>query len=87
MVSYSDGKIMILVRPSLIFRQGPTYCKVRLFRYLYRFTMANLRTLIRGAEEQLRMNDCYYDKKDWRACKSEVRVEPQPQCFERTVPA
>ena len=23
-------------------------------------------------EEQLRMNDCYYDKKDWRACKTEV---------------
>ncbi|KAJ9606888.1 hypothetical protein H2200_008898 [Cladophialophora chaetospira] len=31
------------------------------------------------ADEQLRMNDCYYDKKDWRACKTEVGVEPQPQ--------
>jgi hypothetical protein len=25
------------------------------------------------AEEQFRMNDCYYAKKDWRACKEEVR--------------
>ena len=25
-------------------------------------------------EEQLRMNDCYYDKKDWRACKKEVSL-------------
>ncbi|KIV84388.1 hypothetical protein PV11_00171 [Exophiala sideris] len=29
------------------------------------------------ADEQLRMNDCYYEKKDWRACKNEVSVEPQ----------
>ncbi|KAK6371612.1 hypothetical protein LTS17_008864 [Exophiala oligosperma] len=25
-----------------------------------------------AAEEQLRMNDCYYDKKDWRLCRNEV---------------
>jgi hypothetical protein len=24
------------------------------------------------SEEQLQMNDCYYDKKDWRACRKEV---------------
>ncbi|EXJ80801.1 hypothetical protein A1O3_07085, partial [Capronia epimyces CBS 606.96] len=29
------------------------------------------------AEEQLRMNDCYYEKKDWRACKREVSVGSQ----------
>ena len=29
--------------------------------------------LTQEADEQLRMNDCYYDKKDWRACKFEVR--------------
>lgn len=23
-------------------------------------------------EEQLKLNDCYYDKKDWRICKKEV---------------
>jgi hypothetical protein len=23
-------------------------------------------------EEHLKMNDCYYDKKDWRVCKKEV---------------
>jgi hypothetical protein len=23
-------------------------------------------------EEQLKMNDCYYDKKDWRSCRKEV---------------
>jgi hypothetical protein len=28
-------------------------------------------------EEQLRMNDCYYEKKDWRVCRKEVSVEPQ----------
>lgn len=22
--------------------------------------------------EQLKMNDCYFDKKDWRSCKKEV---------------
>ena len=27
---------------------------------------------IRFTEEQLKLNDCYYDKKDWRACKKEV---------------
>lgn len=25
-----------------------------------------------GTEEQLKMNDCYYDKKDWRSCQKEV---------------
>jgi len=24
--------------------------------------------------ENTKMNDCYFDKKDWRACKNEVRV-------------
>ncbi|EHY59009.1 hypothetical protein HRR81_005932 [Exophiala dermatitidis] len=33
------------------------------------------------AEEQLRMNDCYYDKKDWRACKNEM--EAFRQCWKR----
>ena len=23
-------------------------------------------------DEQLKMNDCYYDKKDWRLCRKEV---------------
>lgn len=23
-------------------------------------------------EEQTKLNDCYFDKKDWRACKNEV---------------
>ncbi|EXJ90357.1 hypothetical protein A1O1_03456, partial [Capronia coronata CBS 617.96] len=32
-------------------------------------------------EEQLRMNDCYYDKKDWRACKNEM--EAFRQCWKR----
>jgi hypothetical protein len=27
-----------------------------------------------GAAEQLKMNDCYFDKKDWRSCKKEVRL-------------
>lgn len=25
-----------------------------------------------STEEQLKMNDCYYDNKDWRICKKEV---------------
>jgi hypothetical protein len=28
--------------------------------------------LLNGLDEQLKMNDCYYDKKDWRACRKEV---------------
>lgn len=40
--------------------------------------------LIIEAEEQLRMNDCYYDKKDWRACKTEVGVKPQRRCFAKS---
>lgn len=26
------------------------------------------------SEEQFKMNDCYYAKKDWRACKEEMEV-------------
>lgn len=29
-------------------------------------------SLTGGEEEQLKMNDCYYDNKDWRACRKEV---------------
>jgi cytochrome c oxidase assembly factor 4 len=25
------------------------------------------------ADENAKMTDCYYEKKDWRACKEEVR--------------
>ena len=25
-----------------------------------------------NTEEQLKMNDCYFEKKDWRACKKDV---------------
>ncbi|EEH19807.2 hypothetical protein PABG_02066 [Paracoccidioides brasiliensis Pb03] len=28
------------------------------------------------AAEQLKVNDCYFEKKDWRACKKEPFVEP-----------
>jgi hypothetical protein len=31
-----------------------------------------LLTNICAAEEQLKLNDCYYEKKDWRVCKKEV---------------
>jgi len=33
------------------------------------------------AEEQLRMNDCYYEKKDWRICRNEM--EAFRQCWKR----
>jgi len=33
------------------------------------------------AEEQLRMNDCYYEKKDWRVCRNEM--EAFRQCWKR----
>lgn len=29
-------------------------------------------------DEQLRMNDCYYDNKDWRVCKKEVSRSCNP---------
>lgn len=31
--------------------------------------------LITSSDEQTRMNDCYFEKKDWRACKAEVCVQ------------
>ncbi|KAH0837009.1 hypothetical protein FOPE_04863 [Fonsecaea pedrosoi] len=39
------------------------------------------RALMAETEEQLRMNDCYYEKKDWRACKAEM--EAFRQCWKR----
>lgn len=27
-------------------------------------------------DEQTRMNDCYFEKKDWRACSKEVGILP-----------
>lgn len=32
-------------------------------------------------DEQLRMNDCYYDTKDWRVCKKEM--EAFRECWKR----
>jgi len=31
-------------------------------------------------DEQLRMNDCYYDTKDWRVCRKEVSSSCIPKC-------
>lgn len=28
------------------------------------------------AEENTKLNDCFYEKKDWRACKDEVCLVP-----------
>lgn len=28
--------------------------------------------ILTDAAEQLKMNDCYFEKKDWRSCKKEV---------------
>ncbi|KAL2218098.1 hypothetical protein M432DRAFT_657236 [Thermoascus aurantiacus ATCC 26904] len=33
------------------------------------------------AAEQLKMNDCYYEKRDWRACKKEM--EAFRECWKR----
>ncbi|GAB7339259.1 hypothetical protein MBLNU457_5914t1 [Dothideomycetes sp. NU457] len=33
------------------------------------------------SEENTRLNDCFYEKKDWRACKSEM--EAFKQCWKR----
>ncbi|KAH8703660.1 hypothetical protein BGW36DRAFT_423212 [Talaromyces proteolyticus] len=33
------------------------------------------------AAEQLTMNDCYYDKRDWRSCKKEM--EAFRECWKR----
>ena len=29
-------------------------------------------------DENAKLTDCYFEKKDWRACKEEVRFEHQP---------
>jgi hypothetical protein len=29
--------------------------------------------LTQGTEENTKMNDCYFEKKDWRVCRDEVR--------------
>jgi len=29
-----------------------------------------------NAEENTKLNDCFYEKKDWRACKDEVGLLP-----------
>lgn len=36
------------------------------------FDRDHYRGELTSADEQLKMNDCYYDKKDWRACRKEV---------------
>jgi DNA-binding ferritin-like protein (Dps family) len=40
--------------------------------------------LIEGdAEENTKLNDCFYEKKDWRACKNEVGglpIDSQESC-------
>jgi hypothetical protein len=28
-------------------------------------------------DENMKMTDCYYEKKDWRLCKAEVRSSPK----------
>lgn len=33
------------------------------------------------ADENLKLNDCYFDKRDWRACKDEM--EAFKQCWKR----
>ncbi|KAL6152103.1 hypothetical protein ACJQWK_04848 [Exserohilum turcicum] len=33
------------------------------------------------ADENAKLTDCYYDKKDWRACKQEMEIFRQ--CWER----
>ncbi|KAK4110844.1 hypothetical protein N656DRAFT_781152 [Canariomyces notabilis] len=35
------------------------------------------------ADENAKLTDCYYEKKDWRACKDEV-CRPQDLWFRRT---
>jgi hypothetical protein len=37
------------------------------------------------SEEQLKMNDCYSDHKDWRACKKDVSVESPTPLYPRKV--
>ncbi|KAI9758882.1 MAG: hypothetical protein M4579_002766 [Chaenotheca gracillima] len=40
------------------------------------------------AEENTKMNDCYFEKKDWRACKREVNphVPSDPRKLLRNIP-
>jgi hypothetical protein len=32
----------------------------------------------------MKMTDCYYETKDWRACKKEVRLSPLYRCISLT---
>lgn len=42
--------------------------------------------LTRDLAENERLNDCYFDKKDWRLCKSEVRCLFFDQFLRETPP-
>ena len=36
--------------------------------------------------EQTKMNDCYFDKKDWRTCRKEASLSAALADFHGTVP-
>jgi cytochrome c oxidase assembly factor 4 len=61
--SYTDS---FLYRDQRIFSTG---CAGRTRRWT---AAGELQVITSLVEEQLRMNDCYYDKKDWRICRKEV---------------
>jgi hypothetical protein len=44
---------------------------VALVRVFHQFFVKNHGTN-NGTDENLKMTDCYFEKKDWRACKNEV---------------
>lgn len=40
--------------------------------------------LIYDTAENTKMNDCYFEKKDWRLCKKEVSVSISDFCFSQS---
>ena len=53
--------------------QGQANFQHRVQRFVPRRSHKQFRLLMLYHEdEQLKMNDCYYDHKDWRVCKKEV---------------
>ncbi|MCJ1243305.1 hypothetical protein MMC30_000502 [Trapelia coarctata] len=55
-----------------------TGCASRLGLGLFRELLAEARS----TEEQTNMNDCYFDKKDWRVCSQEVPPSPTTQSLQ-----
>lgn len=60
------------IRPNVDARQGQADLQHRLCGYFGKSCSCRMDGLMRCADENTTLNDCFRDKKDWRACKDEV---------------